>query len=111
MTRTGVHSGLEKHHFHKAEEPRNPDLREGDETFVSVRVSIKEKSWLRFIKHADSKRNTFSCEGYFFFQIVILNARFWFAFCPPCCALGSVRALIYDELYIELNDVKGQTFA
>ena len=26
------------------------------------------------------------------------------------CALGSGRALIYDELYIELNDVKGQTF-
>ena len=27
------------------------------------------------------------------------------------CALGSGMALIYDELYIELNDVKGQTFA
>ena len=54
MTITGVHSGLEKHHFHKAEEPRNPNLRKGDQTFVFVRVSIKEKSWLRFIKRADS---------------------------------------------------------
>ena len=27
------------------------------------------------------------------------------------CALGSSTALIYDELYIEINDVKEQTFA
>ena len=27
MTRTGVHSGLEKHRFHQAEEPGSPDLR------------------------------------------------------------------------------------
>ena len=27
------------------------------------------------------------------------------------CALGSGTALIFDELYIELYDVKGQTFA
>ena len=40
---------------------------------------------------------TFSYKGYFF-QIVILNARLWFAF-------------RYDALYIELNDVKWQTFA
>ena len=34
MARTGVHSGLEKHHFHQAEEPRSPDLRKCDQTFV-----------------------------------------------------------------------------
>ena len=61
MTRTGVHSGLEKHRFHKAEDPRIPDMRKGDKTFVFVRVSIKERSWLRFIKRAGSK-------GYFFLQ-------------------------------------------
>ena len=27
------------------------------------------------------------------------------------CVLGSGMALIYDELYIELNEVKEQTFA
>ena len=27
------------------------------------------------------------------------------------CALGYGTALIYDDLYIELNDIKGQTFA
>ena len=27
MTRTGVHSGLEKYRFHQAEEPRSPDFR------------------------------------------------------------------------------------
>ena len=27
------------------------------------------------------------------------------------CALGSGKAFIYDESYIELNDVKEQTFA
>ena len=74
MTRTGVHSGLEKHRFH----PRSPDLRKGDQTFVLVCLSITERSWLRFIKRAGSK-------GYFsvkvtFFQIVIPNARLWFAF-------------------------------
>ena len=46
-----------------------------------------------------------------FFQIVILNARLEFAFSPPLCALGSGTALIYDELYIDLDDVKEQTFA
>ena len=61
MTRTGVHSGLEKHRFHQAEESRSPDLRKGDQTFVFVRVSIKERFWLRFIKRAGSKRNTFPC--------------------------------------------------
>ena len=55
MTRTGVHSGLEKHRFHQVEEPRSPDLRKGDQTFVFVCVSIKERSWLRFIKRAGSK--------------------------------------------------------
>ena len=59
MTRTGVHSGLEKHRFHQEEEPRSSDLRKGDQTFVFVRVSVNERSWLRFIKRADSK-------GYFF---------------------------------------------
>ena len=58
MTRIGVHSGLEKHRFHQAED-RSPDLRKGDQTFVFVWVSIKERSWLRFIKRAGSK-------GYFF---------------------------------------------
>ena len=43
MTRTGVHSGLKKHRFHQAEEPRSPDLRKGDQTLVFVRVSIKER--------------------------------------------------------------------
>ena len=78
MTRTGVHSGLQKHRFHQAEEPRDPDLRKGDQTFVFVCVSIKERSWSRFIKRAGSK-GYFSCKGYFFLQIVIL----WFAFSPP----------------------------
>ena len=32
MTRTGVHSGLEKRRFHQAEELRTPDLRNGDQT-------------------------------------------------------------------------------
>ena len=59
MTRTGVYSGLEKHRFHQAEEPRSPDLRKGGQTFVFVCVSIKERSWLRFIELAGSK-------GYFF---------------------------------------------
>ena len=31
--------------------------------------------------------------------------------CPPVCAPGSCTALIYDELYIELNEAKEQTFA
>ena len=55
MTRTGVHSGLEKHCFHQAEDSRSPDLRKSDQTFVFVCVW----SWLRFIKHGGSK-------GYFF---------------------------------------------
>ena len=66
MTRTGVHSGLEKHRFHQAEEPGSPDLRKGDQTFVFVCVSIKERYWLRFIKRASSELYTFSCKGYFF---------------------------------------------
>ena len=52
---------------------------------------------------------TFSCKGYFFSQIVILNARLGSPLVLRLCALGSSRALIYDELYIELNDVKWQT--
>ena len=75
MTRAGVHSGFEKHRFHKAEEPRSPDLRKDYQTFVFVRVSIKERSWLRFIKRAGFRCYTFSCKGYFFFQTVILNSR------------------------------------
>ena len=59
MTRTRVHSGLEKHRFHQAEEPRSPDMRKGDQTFVFVCLSIKERPWLRFILRAGSK-------GYFF---------------------------------------------
>ena len=60
ITKTGVHSGLEKSPFHQAEEPRSPDLRKGDQTFVFVGVSIKERSWLRLlVKHAGPK-------GYFF---------------------------------------------
>ena len=82
MTRTGVHSGLEKHHFHQAGEPRSTDLRKGNQTFVFVRVSIKERSWLRFIKRAGSKRYTFPVKVTFF-QMVILSARLWFAFSPP----------------------------
>ena len=38
MTRTGVHSGLEKHRFHQAEEPRSPDVRKGDQTFSFLYV-------------------------------------------------------------------------
>ena len=34
----GVHSGLEMHRFHQAEEPRSPDLRKGDQIFVFVRL-------------------------------------------------------------------------
>ena len=66
LTRSGVHSCLEKHRIHQAEVPCSPYLRKGDQTFVVVRVSIKERSWLRLIKHAGSKRNTFSCKRYFF---------------------------------------------
>ena len=44
MTRMGMHSGLQKHRFHQAEEPGSPDLRKGDQTFVFVCVSIKERS-------------------------------------------------------------------
>ena len=55
MARAGVYSGLEKHRFHQAEETRSPDLRKGDETFVFVCVSIKERSWLRLIKRAGTK--------------------------------------------------------
>ena len=55
MTRTGVHSGLEKHRFRQAEDPRSPDMRKGDQTFVFVGVSIKDSSLLRFVKHACSK--------------------------------------------------------
>ena len=75
MTRMGVHSGLEKHRFHQAGERRSPDLKKGHQTFVFVCVSIKERSWLRFIKRAGSR-------GYFF-QIVIPNAGLWSAFSPP----------------------------
>ena len=66
MKRTGVHSGLEKHRFHQAEEPRSPNLRKGDQTFVFVCISIKERSWLRFIKRAGSK-------GYFFLQRLLFS--------------------------------------
>ena len=34
MTGTGVHSELEKHRFHQAEDPRSPGMRKGDQTFV-----------------------------------------------------------------------------
>ena len=81
MTRTGVHSGLEKPRFHQAEDPPSLDLRKSNQTFVFVCVSIKEMSWLRFIKRAGSK-GYFSCKGYFS-QIVILDAKLWFAFSPP----------------------------
>ena len=54
MARTGVHSGLEKHRFHQAEESRSPDLRNRDQAFVVVCVS-----WLESIKRAGFK-------GYFF---------------------------------------------
>ena len=57
--KNGVHSGFEKHRFHQAEVPCGPDLRKSDQTFVFVCVSIKERSWSRFIKRAGSK-------GYFF---------------------------------------------
>ena len=77
-----MHSGSGKHRFHQAEEPRSPDLRKDDQAFVFVRVSIKERSWLRFIKRAGSKRYTFPSKCYFF-QIVILNARLWLAVSPP----------------------------
>ena len=36
MTRTGVHSRLEKHCFHQAEEPHSPDLRKGDQMFAFI---------------------------------------------------------------------------
>ena len=42
MTRTGVHSGLEKHRFDEAEDPCNPDLRKGDQTFVFVCIHKRE---------------------------------------------------------------------
>ena len=65
MTRTGVHSGLEKHRIPQVEDPRSPDLRKGYQTFVFVCVSVKERSWLRFIKRAGSK-SYFFLQCYFF---------------------------------------------
>ena len=50
---------IRKDRFHQAEEPRSPNLRKGDQAFVFVCISIKERSWLRLIKRAGSK-------GYFF---------------------------------------------
>ena len=55
MTRTGVHSGLEKHRFHQAENPRSPDLRKGDQTFVfdmcihkgEVLAEVHQTCWLQ----------------------------------------------------------------
>ena len=55
-------------------------MREGDQTFVFVRVSIKERSWLRSIKRAGSKRYTFPVKGLLLFQMVKLNVRLRFAF-------------------------------
>ena len=50
---------------------------------------------------------TCSCKGYFF-----SNSNTDCKTVVRClCVLGSGRALIYDDLYIELNDVKGRTFA
>ena len=43
FTRTGLHPQLEKHP-HQAEEPRSPDLRNDDQTFAFVLVSMKERS-------------------------------------------------------------------
>ena len=43
LTRTEVHPHLEKHP-HQAEEPRSPDLRNGDQTFVFALLSMKEIS-------------------------------------------------------------------
>ena len=58
---------------------------------------------------------TCSCKGYFFSNsntkcktVVRLRGS---PLVLRLCALGSGRALIYDELYIELNRVKEQTFA
>ena len=52
MTRTGVHSGLEKHRFHQAEDPRSPGMRKGDQTFVLVHkrevlVEVHQTCWLQ----------------------------------------------------------------
>ena len=74
MTRTGVHSGLEKHRFHLAEDPRSPDMRKGDQTFVFVCVSIKERSWFRVNQTCWLQRLLFPVKVTFF-QIVVLNAR------------------------------------
>ena len=54
LTRTGVHPRLEKHAHYKAEEPRSPDLRNGDQTFVFVLVSIKKRSWI-FLDRCEQK--------------------------------------------------------
>ena len=51
MTRTGVHSGLEKYRFHQTEEPRSPDLR--DLSFCmrihkrEVLVEVHQTCWLQ----------------------------------------------------------------
>ena len=107
MTRTGVHSGLEKHRFHQAEDPRIPDLRKGDQTFVllcihkrEVLVGVHQTCWLQ--------RLLFPVKVTFF-HIVIPNARLWFAFSPPSLCTRLRQGI--DILDIELNDVKGQTFA
>ena len=87
MTRTGVHSGLEKHRSHQEEEPRSPDLRRSNFCFCTC--IHKREVMVEVHRCAGSKRKTFSCKGYFF-QIVILNTRLWFAFSPPslCTRLG-----------------------
>ena len=90
MTRTGLHSGSEKYRFHQAEEPGSPDLR--DLCFCmcihkrEVLVEAHQTCWLQRL---------------LFFHIVIPNVRLQFTFSLP----------IYDELYIKLNNVKGQSFA
>ena len=74
MTRTGVNSGLEKPRFHQEEDPRSPDLRKSDQTFVFVCVIHKREVLVEVHQTCWLQRLLFPVKVTFF-QIRILNAR------------------------------------
>ena len=65
MTRTGVNSGLEKHHFHQAEDPCSPDLRKGDQTFYFCMCIHKREVFfpvkVTFFSNSNTKCKTVVC--------------------------------------------------
>ena len=63
MTRTGVHSGLEKHRFHQAEEARSPDLRKAIKPLFctclhkrGVLIEVRQKGY--FFSNSNTKCKT-----------------------------------------------------